>query len=197
MKKLFVAISIVVAAVVVIIIVAQNNPKVPIGWMVAGSKPAEYEMGIDKSVFQNGSSSAYLKSKEPKDNEFGTLMQIINSENYIGKRLRLTGYIKSEDVKVWSGMWMRIDGESNQQLGFDNMQDRAIKGTNDWKKYEIVLDIPAGSKDIAYGVLLGGKGKVWFDNMKIEEVDKTVQVTNMLKESQYPKKPVNMDFEEK
>jgi len=50
----------------------------------------------------------------------------------------LSGYIKSEDVNGWSGMWMRIDGESNQQLGFDNMRDRAIKGTTDWKIYVIV-----------------------------------------------------------
>jgi hypothetical protein len=191
-----VVLSIAVLSVIIIVLIAQNNPKVPKGWIASGSKPAEYEMGTDKSVFQNGSSSAYLKSKEPKDNEFGTLMQIINSENYIGKRLRLTGYIKSENVKSWSGMWMRIDGEANQQLGFDNMQNRAINGTNDWKKYEIVLDIPAGSKDIAYGVLLSGKGKVWFDNMKIEEVDKTVQVTNMIKVPDYPKQPINLDFEE-
>ena len=196
MRKLYVVLSVVVLVVLVVVLVAQNNPKVPKGWIVSGGKPAEYEMGLDKSVFQNGNASAYLKSKEPKDNEFGTLMQIINSENYIGKRLRLTGYIKSEDVKSWSGMWMRIDGEANQQLGFDNMQNRAIKGTNDWKKYEIVLDIPAVSKDIAYGVLLSGKGKVWFDNMKIEEVDKTVQVTNMIKVPDYPKQPINLDFEE-
>jgi hypothetical protein len=186
----------IVVLVVIVILVAQNNPKIPKGWFSAGSKPTEYEMGLDKSVFQNGNSCAYLKSKEPKNNEFGTLMQIITSENYIGKRLRLTGYIKSEAVDGWSGMWMRIDGEANQQLGFDNMQDRAIKGTTDWKKYDIVLDVPTGSKDIAYGVLLGGKGKVWFDNLKMEEVDKNIPVTNMIKESQYPKQPVNLDLEE-
>jgi len=106
------------------------------------------------------------------------------------------GYIKSENVKGWSGMWMRIDGEANQQLGFDNMQERAIKGTNGWKLYEIVLDVTSGSKDIAYGVLLNGKGKVCFDNVSIKEVDKTVQVINMLKAPEYPKQPVNLDFEE-
>jgi len=194
-KKLFVVLSLVVL-VVTTILLAQNNSKLPKGWFSAGSKPTEYEMGLDKSVFQNGSSSAFLKSKEPKNNEFGTLMQYINAENYIGKRLRLTGYVKCESVEGWSGMWMRIDGETGQQLGFDNMQERAIKGTTDWKKYEIVLDIPTGSKGIAYGVLLGGKGKVWFDNMKMEEVDKTIPVTNMTRENNNPKQPVNLDFEE-
>jgi hypothetical protein len=153
-------------------------------------------MSIDNSIFQNGKSCAYIKSKSPKENEFGTLMQIISAENYLGKRLQLSGYIKSKDIKGWSGMWMRIDGENGQQLGFDNMQDRAIKGTTDWKKYEIVLDIPSNSKSINYGLLLGGEGKVWFDNLELKEVDKTIQVTNLIKENKLPIKPINLDFEE-
>jgi len=76
------------------------------------------------------------------------------------------------------------------------MQDRSIKGTTDWKKYEIVLDVPDGSKALAYGVVLSGNGKVWFDNLKIEEVDKSIPVTNISKELSYPKEPVNLDLEE-
>jgi len=171
---------------------AQGNSQLPKGWIASGNKPSEYEMGIDKTISQNGKSSAFIKSKVPKPNDFGTLMQITSAENYIGKRIKLSGYIKSDSVEGWSGMWMRIDGENKQELSFDNMRDRAIKGTTDWKKYEIVLDVPAGSKAIAFGVLLCGKGKVWFDNMKIVEVDKSVPVTNVT----YPKDPVNLDFEE-
>ena len=90
---------------------------------------------------------------------------------------------------------MRIDGYNNQQLGFDNMQGRAIKGTTEWKKYEIVLDIPSNSKSINYGLLLGGEGKVWFDNFRLEEVDKNVPVTNLRKENKLPSQPINLDFE--
>ena len=32
---------------------------------------------IDNSTFQNGHSCAYIKSKAPKENEFGTLMQTL------------------------------------------------------------------------------------------------------------------------
>jgi hypothetical protein len=175
---------------------AQNNSKLPKGWYPWGTKPVEYEMGIDKSVFYNGKSSAYIKSAKSNLTGFGTLMQYISAENYIGKRLRLSGYIKSDKVESWSGMWMRIDGEKMKQLGFDNMQARPIKGTTDWKIYDVVLDIPEDSKGIGFGVLLDGKGKVWFDNMKIEEVDKTVPVTNMNEINNSLKNPVNLDFEE-
>jgi len=194
MKKLIAALF-VIAILITVLIIANNNNKIPNGWYPAGSNPSEYEMGIDNSVFQNGQACAFIKSKSPKENQFGTLMQTISAEYYLGKRLMLSGYIKSEDVKVWSGMWMRIDGENNRQLKFDNMQDRAIKGTTDWKKYEIVLDIPENSTTINYGVLLGGNGKVWFDSFELKEVDKNVPVTNLTKENKLPSQPVNLDFE--
>jgi len=195
MKKIIAALF-VIAIVVTVFLIANNNNEIPDGWFPAGSNPSEYEMGIDNSTFQNGNSCAYIKSKAPKENEFGTLMQTISAENYLGKRLQLSGYIKSGNVKGWSGMWMRIDGQDNQQLGFDNMQNRLIKGTTDWKKYEIVLDIPLSSKTINYGVLLGGDGEVWFDNFKLDEVDNSVPVTNLRKENKLPTKPINLDFEE-
>jgi len=194
MKKIIAALF-VIAILITALIIANNNNKIPNGWYAAGNNPSEYEMGIDNSIFQNGQACAYIKSKSPKENQFGTLMQTISAENYLGKRLMLSGYIKSEDVKVWSGMWMRIDGENNRQLGFDNMQDRAIKGTTDWEMYEIVLDIPENSTTINYGVLLGGNGKVWFDNFELKEVDKNVPVTNPMKESKLPSQPINLDFE--
>lgn len=178
------------------ILFGNGNSHLPKGWFTSGNKTAEYEMGVDTTVAQNGKSSAFIKSKSPKPNDFATLVQITSAENYIGKRLRLSGYIKSDSIKGWCGMWMRIDGENKQVLGFDNMKNRAIKGTTDWKKYEIVLDVPSLSSAIGYGVLLTGKGKIWFDNMKLEIVDKSVPVTNMNKEITYPKDPVNLDFEE-
>ncbi len=195
MKKIIGALFVIVL-IAGFFLVAESNDEIPKGWYPAGSNPSEYEMGVDNSTFQNGHACAYIKSKSPKEKEFGTLMQTISAESFLGKRLRLSGYIKSKDVERWSGMWMRIDGESNQQLGFDNMFDRPIEGTTEWKNYEIVLDIPSSSSTINYGVLLNGEGEVWFDNFKLEEVDNSVPVTNLKKENKFPNKPINLDFEE-
>lgn len=195
MKKLF-GVLFVITILVTTLIIANNNNKIPDGWFPAGSNPSEYEMGIDKSNFQSGNSSAYIKSKSPKTKKFGTLMQSINAENYLSKRLQISCYIKSKDVKGSCAMWMRIDGNSKEQLGFDNMKGRSIKGSKDWQKYEIVLDIPTNSISINYGVLLSGEGKVWFDNLQLEVVDKSVPVTNMIKSNRLPSEPINLDFED-
>jgi erythromycin esterase-like protein len=59
----------------------------------------------------------------------------------MGKKIRFSGAIKTTDLEGFAGLWWRADGP-NGVLAFDNMQTRAAKGTTDWKRYEIVLEIP-------------------------------------------------------
>jgi hypothetical protein len=61
------------------------------------------------------------------------------------------------------------------------MENRPIKGTTPWKRYEVVLDVPTESATLNLGVLLTGKGQVWVDDVQLELVDKTVLTTNTLK----------------
>src|SRR5262249_37325162 len=120
--------------------------EVPKGWFLAGSKPAEYETAVDTVNAFGGLPSAYLRSRKPQVTEgFGTLMQDFSAEQYEGKRVRFGGFVKSDNVEKWAGLWMRVDGKSGQRpLAFDNMQDRPITGVTGWKEYEVVLDVPQG-----------------------------------------------------
>lgn len=164
------------------------------GWILAGSAPSKYEIGVENDVERNGK-VGFIKSIDKKiKKEFGTIMQSFVPEEYYGKRVKLSAFIKSENVEDWAGMWMRIDGEKNVLLGFDNMQNRSIKGTNAWKKYEIVLDIPKESINLAYGVLLSGTGSVWLDDFKFEIVDSTVPTTGN-KGKEVKTKPSNTSFD--
>src|SRR5947208_16401718 len=95
----------------------------PDGWLLAGNKPANYDTGIDRSAVFGGRASAFLKAKADQDG-FGTLMQSIAAANYLGKRVRLSGYVKSDNVVRWAGLWMRVDGQASEgtpkPLAFDN-----------------------------------------------------------------------------
>jgi hypothetical protein len=57
------------------------------------------------------------------------------------------------------------------------MQNRPIKGTQDWAKYDVVLDVPNDSVGIYFGILLVGKGQVWLDNIHFEGVGSNVPTT--------------------
>jgi len=162
------------------------------GWFLAGSSPKSYSINLDNKVFKTNNSSAVLQSKQNNIDGFGTLMQSCSADGFLGKRVKMSGYIKTEDVENWAGMWLRIDAKnSKKSLGFDNMNDRPITGNTNWKKYEIILDVPQESSTLSYGVLLSGTGKVWFDNVQLEIVDTSTETT---KYSLTFKKPMNLDF---
>lgn len=169
----------------------------PNGWFPAGSKPKSYEMGTDKGAGQNGLNAATIKSIDKKIEGFGTLMQQSMPTAYLGKRVRMTGYMKSSDVTSWAGLWLRVDqAGSTKSLSFDNMHDRPIKGTTGWTKCEIVLDVPSNASMLAYGALLNGTGQIWFDNLQFEIVDNTVPVTGSGSPSRTTVDgPTNLDFE--
>ncbi len=167
---------------------------VPEGWFLAGSHPQHYAVGITTAVSQEGKASASLASRTPQPEGFGTLMQTFAAESYRGKRLRMTGHVRAEAVEDWSGLWMRVDGPQQAPLSFDNMQDRPIKGTGDWRRCDIVLDVPHESAQIAFGILLYGKGQVYLDNVTFEEVATTVDVTDLTKKARLSA-PVNLNFE--
>ena len=167
---------------------------IPKGWFRAGSKPESYKVGIDNTVFKSGQKSVYIESIEDKIQGFGTLMQTCDAKDYLGERIKMTGYIKTENAE-WAVMWLRIDSKDNKQLSFDNMNDRPIKGTEDWTKCEIVLDVPEDSYSLNFGFFLNGTGKAWFDDVTLEIVDKDTPITSTTSKVELPK-PTNLDFEE-
>jgi hypothetical protein len=152
----------------------------PEGWGKAGANRVQYDVGVDRRVKHAGTASAYVKPNVLEFNKesFGTLMQSFRADEYRGKRVRMTAYVKAEDVGRWAGLWMRIDGATKSPMTFDNMGNRPIKGTSDWQKYELVLDIPDDSAAIAFGILLAGGGQVWVDDFNFEVVGNDVPSTD-------------------
>lgn len=166
----------------------------PRGWFLAGSNPAAYDSGIDAQMPYNGHSSAYLKFTATRVEGFGTLMQDFRADHYVGKRVRFSAFVKADNVQDWAGLWMRID-KSSQVLAFDNMQSRPIKGSSDWQKYEVVLDVPQEASGIFFGVLLSGPGTVWLNSGKIEVVDSNIPTTGGGAQQSKPDEPVNLNFD--
>lgn len=169
---------------------------VPAGWLVAGSRPQDYSMRLDRSVMRAGKPSATIEAIALQPSGFGTLMQQIAADGYRGRRVRLSGDVRVREVPQWAALWMRVDGPGGEVLGFDNAQDRAAHGTADWQHFDIVLDVPQKADVIAFGTLLAGGGTVWVNGLKFEEVPLTVAVTGrpMQGASRGPAVPVNLDF---
>jgi hypothetical protein len=104
-------------------------------------------------------------------------MQTVPAAAHRGKRVRFSALVRTDAVTRWSGLWMRIDRKDHKHGGFDNMQDRPIKGTTDWTRKEVVLDVPADAETVNYGVLQEGPGTTWIDETVLEQVDRSIAVT--------------------
>ena len=167
------------------------------GWFLSGSHPHNYRMGIDRQVVHTGNASGYLHSKfVTEQEEFATMMQQFKADQYVGKRLKLSCFLKCEDVDAFAGAWMRVDNQLGDVLQFDNMSNRPLHGTLDWNYYSLVLDVPAGSKTISFGVLLQGTGKLWANQFQFEEVPDTYPTTNLEVMPELLDEPVNLSFDE-
>jgi len=164
-----------------------------------------YELGVDESEKHSGKSSGCIRSAETPG-PFASLTQGFRADAYRGKRLKLSAWAKVADVENRAGLWMRVDGKERSALAFDNMQNRPIRGTSGWAKYEVVLSIPDGATDIYFGFLLSGKGRAWVDDIAFDVVGEGVAPTDLGLTPDpratgatafLPAKPTNLGFEAK
>jgi AraC-like DNA-binding protein len=177
--------------------VVEKNSIIP-GWLVVGTAPREYSVDFDRVIFHKGTRSVCIKGDgiNIDNGDYMTVMQQFKASNYIGKRIRFSAFIKTQEVEEWCGLWMRINGATANILKIDNMQNRPIKGTSDWNYYSVVLEIPESSNIINIGILLNGKGTIWMDHINFEIVDKSVETTDVDLSSELPEKPTNLSLEE-
>ena len=180
-------------ALLLVAIITIYSFDVPKSWHKAGSDPDKYEMGLDPKAGLNGSNAATIQSNESRIRGFGTLMQSMTADKYRGKKIKMTGYMRSEKVKHWAGFWVRVDGSKSEgSLAYDNMYDRPVKGNTEWAKYEIVLNVPERATNISFGAMLDGTGKIWFDNIQFEAIADPSGFKNNKRQPD----PANLNFEE-
>jgi hypothetical protein len=184
--------------------VATQLRQVAKGWASLAVSTPGSEIGLDGNIRHGGNRSLFIKSKVPHPSGVPTrIRQEFRADDYRGKRLRLSGYVKSENVDQSACLWMRLDCERQSVL--DYMRDRPITGTRDWRIYDIVLDVPEDAVNIGFGVALAGKGQAWFDDLQFEIVGRDVLTTTppieirraaRKIEPASQAKPINLDFEE-
>lgn len=136
-------------------------------WFVGGRG---YQGEVVETEKQSGKSSLFIHG-EKKENNFGVATSLFPIEDARGKKLRFSGYIKTESVTGgYAGLWWRVDGMEGDKpkvVAFDNMGDRGVVGTTGWQEYTIEMDIPVAGKAIYFGLLLTGSGKAWYDNLQV------------------------------
>lgn len=148
------------------------------------------------AVFHSGCASGGLRPVgSVTSRHFAVLLQECGAADFRRKRVRMTGFIRTQEVTGWAGMMLRVDPQRGTALEFDNMQDRPIVGTTPWRRYEIELNVPQEGQTLSFGVVLVGSGRVWLDDVTFERVGPTLPGSRARQRVRTGGGAVNLDFE--
>lgn len=130
---------------------------------VAGTSPF-YEV-VDTSAADHALTLRRMEGGTLMDNEFGTATTSAPATAFAGRRVTVRAMMRTRDAQAAS-IWVRAEG-AGKTLALQNNMDRPVVGTTDWTESTAVLDFPAGTETMAYGLLLLGRGSVSVRNITV------------------------------
>lgn len=134
----------------------------------SSSNAGAYELSLDSLEQHEGKYSLRMKMQDTTKGIYDVLLCILPYEKFAGKTVELRGWIKTKDVKNGQAALMyRIDDTALGSLGFETMQNRGLKGNNDWTQLALKMDISSEAKMIYCGGIFQGVGTVWFDDFEL------------------------------
>jgi erythromycin esterase len=145
----------------------------PMGWYTGGGG---YEVRADTAQRLEGRASLRSRlvgadSVAVAQRLFGVASQGMPPGAATGRALRLTGWIRTENVdRGYAGLWVRVDGAGRRMLAIDNMAGRGASGTTPWRRYVAEVPVDSSAVGITFGVLHPGSGTAWFDSLAVEVV---------------------------
>jgi len=162
----------------------ESGYTLPYVWYAGGggkgagfSRPdvAGYKVFLDKHEKFSRRYSLKMEMFDDWSKEsFGVFTGSLPIETFAGKNVEYRGWIKTTDVKNgYAGLWVRVDGKKrmfskvNSVLGFDNMNNRGLKGDNEWTQVTIKMKVSEKATQINFGGLFTGEGTAWFDALEL------------------------------
>ena len=126
---------------------SEHTGGVPKGW--GGGPPGTF--AVDDQIVHGGRWSLRIERNADGPDGFTAVSRMLPID-FAGARLELSGFLRTENVAGFAGLWMREDGDGGV-VAFDNMQSRRLNGTTGWTEYTITLPLAPGAKRLIFGVL--------------------------------------------
>ena len=158
--------------------------QVPQGWTARSTKSGEYRVGIDRQFLYQGKPSLFLSSLVPKPDGAVSVAQSFSAGPYRGARVRFIGFLQTASVATRAYLVLTIAAEGDNQA-----VSQTVLGTNPWRRYELVMDVPDNADFISITIGVAGTGTLWAANLGFERVGLQVPLT-----PKAPPNPQNLNF---
>jgi C-terminal processing protease CtpA/Prc len=140
----------------------QQGSDFPAGW----SGGPEKTVFVEDKIVHSGQRAGLLVRQPDSPGGFSSLHKMIPVD-FSGTEIELRGYLKSENVNEFAGIWMREDDEDGKAVEFDNMFSQKVQGTTEWKQYSIKLRLNPEARRLYFGAVLATQGKLWVDDLEL------------------------------
>jgi len=127
----------------------------------------------------NGNPKLYTSQRidDHRPPGYGTLAQEVAPAALRGKKVRLRAWVRAEvEPGGRAQLGLRVDRAGSRPGFFDNMEDRPIHDPA-WRTYEIQGEVAPDAERIVVMLVLTGAGKVWLDDVTLEEVNGSAQAS--------------------
>lgn len=153
------------------------------------TRGTDYSFTLDPKNKFKGKYALCISNPEKNTSRNG----IIGWRSYLncpGKKITLITQVKTENIaKEAVGMVIASTdkyGKEKSQWNFNS----ELEGTKNWQEYKFEIDYQEDMAEIRIGLLLRGKGQVWFDNVELLVDNKNIRT---LPSSCFAKTMVNLD----
>ncbi len=112
-----------------------------------------------KTVVAEGAKPTWIGARQQP-------IHVLGSSGY-----RIQAWVKARNVQGYTGWFLHIGNARQSMLEAPLL--RAGEGTFDWKKVELDFKTPPEADRLCVGTVLRGTGTAWFDNVRLELLDRT------------------------
>ena len=140
--------ALVAASIGGLLLASNAEPRLPAGWSRQASLEGDRacRAGIDLGLREGGRRLLTIDCERNHDG-YVSVTQTIAADDYRGKRMRLAARLKTDKVRGWTGLTMRVSGADQRVLSFDDMSTRPLRGSQDWREVAVILDVdPANER---------------------------------------------------
>jgi hypothetical protein len=141
-------------------------------WDLSMPPAAGASVTLDSTTAHSGRYSARFEAPtRPGFPQYMNAFQVFNARNLAGRRVRMSGWVKLEDLidsaylNIYATGLYGVEG---------SLAGDALTGTRDWSFYSVEFDVPKDTYTVwARAGYQAGPGRVWWDDLKFEVLGAT------------------------
>ncbi len=133
---------------------------------------ASYTFTADPAVYARSAPTS-LRIERHGVEFFGLMEQRVRVQpEWVGRTVRLSGFMRTRGVTGTGAALVLVarDG-SDHILEAQQMDDRRIRGDQDWQQVAVQLKVPSSGWWLQIGAMLQDDGALWVDDIALELMD--------------------------